>query len=211
MTRRFPGRSRRRFDSPALVLSGSAGMGYFGRRGLSGLSPLAQAIATAEGYGPAGNVPTIANNPGDLELGNQGAGVTVASGGQQITNFPTLEAGQAALENQINLIATGQSKAGYTPDMSIAQVGALYSGSQNGNWANQVAAALGVTPDANFASLAGGSPPAAAPAQPVTVDTSGDSSGDISLADSLAGLTSTDYTPYIIGAAVIGALALALT
>ena len=149
---------RRKHDSAALVLAPGLGMQAFGfpRRGL-GMSAVASAIAQAEGFGQPGAIPTIANNPGDLELGNIGSGVTIAAGGQQITNFPTLEAGEAALENQVNLIATGTSKAGYSPSMSIAQVGQLYSGGSS-NWANNVAAALGVDPSTNFASVVSGSP-----------------------------------------------------
>ena len=150
---------RRRFDSAASLLGpmpASHGLslrgvgGFYSPTGLNGLSPLGQAIATAEGAN------SVTNNPGNLELGDIGYGTWQAAGGQQITIFPTLAAGQAALENQINKIASGTSTAGYNPSMSIAQVGTIYSGSSNGNWANNVASALGVTTDTNFASLAGG-------------------------------------------------------
>ena len=77
-----------------------------------------------------------------------------AAGGQQITVFPTAEAGWAALEHQIDLIVSGQSKAGYTPDMSIAEVGQIYSGGSS-NWAANVASVLGTTPEASFAEQAG--------------------------------------------------------
>jgi hypothetical protein len=185
-------------------------MGYY-RRGIGGLSRMGQAISTAEGFGPSGNVPTIANNPGDLELGDIGYGVTQAAGGQQITNFPTLEAGEAALENQINLIATGTSKAGYTPSMSIAQVGQLYSGGSSA-WANNVAAALGVSPDTNFASLIDGALASTSASVTAPADASLDTSGS-SISDLLAGLVpSTDTAPYIVGGlVVVAALAYALS
>src|SRR5689334_21454478 len=35
---------------------------------------LCRAVAVAEGYGPPNNVPTLANNPGDLGLGDIGYG-----------------------------------------------------------------------------------------------------------------------------------------
>ena len=144
---------RRKFDAAYRVLAaGMAGLcGFAGySRGLGALSPLGQAIAGAEGYGQPGAVPTVANNPGDLELGEISvAEWTPAANGNEISNFPTADAGAAALENQINLIATGQSTAGYTPSMSIAQVGQLYSGGSS-NWANNVAKALGVSPSATF-------------------------------------------------------------
>jgi hypothetical protein len=188
---------RRRFDSAASLI-GRAGMGFYARRGLGGLSPLGQAIATAEGANP------VTNNPGNLELGNIGSGTWQAAGGQQITIFPTLDAGQAALENQINKIASGSSTAGYNPSMSIAQVGAIYSGSSNGNWANNVAAALGVTPDTNFASLASGG--ASIPASALSTP---DDSSDLSSMDSLLGGSSASVSPWIIGGLAVAVLGVA--
>ena len=171
--------------------------------GASSPSAVAQAIATAEGYGPSNNVPTIANNPGDLELGNIGYGTTAASGGQQITNFPTADAGWAALENQITKMATGGSSAGYTPSMSIAQVGQLYSGGSSA-WANNVASSLGVDPSTNFASVVSGSAPATSPA------TAGANMvTDLSSILSADG-TSTDNTSLYAAGIGIGALVLAV-
>jgi hypothetical protein len=180
-------------------------MGYY-RRGMGGLSPLGQAIATAEGAPPS------TNNPGDLELGDIGFGTYTAAGGQLITNFPTLAAGQTALENQINLIASGASKAGYTPSMSIAQVGNLYTGSSSGAWANNVASALGITPDTNFASLVGGAPTSSAAVAAGSAGASVDTSG-VSVLDVLSSMApSTDTTPYIVGGlAVLAALVYALS
>ena len=168
------------------------------------MSAGAAAIAQAEGFGQPGAVPTIANNPGDLELGNIGYGVTKAAAGQQITNFPTLQAGQAALENQINLITTGQSTAGYNPSMSIAQVGQLYSGGSS-NWANNVATALGVTPGANFAAAVGGAGGSATPTGPATSSNLSTDSTDDS---TLMGTTTQDLTPYYIAAAIAALAAL---
>lgn len=179
-------------------------MGLYIRRGM-GQSQLAQAIAAAEGYGQPGAVPTIANNPGDLELGDIGGSVTQAAQGQQITNFPSADAGWAALENQINLIANGESTAGYTPAMSIAQVGQIYSGGSS-NWANNVANYLGVSPDTNFASMAGGSA-AGAPVQSASVSVPDSSDGSTDLA-SLTGTTG--ISPWIIaGAAALAVAGLA--
>ncbi len=119
-----------------------------------GQSALAQAIAQAEGANVAGSIPSKANNPGDLELGDIGYGTITAAGGQKITIFPTLEAGLAALENQISLFASGQSKAGYPAGATIEQVGAIYSGGSS-SWAQNVAAALGLSPQDSFAAAAG--------------------------------------------------------
>ena len=107
----------------------------------------AQAIASAEGYGVAGAIPTLANNPGDLELGDLGNGTL----GEGITVFSTIANGWAALYNQVGLMFSGKSKV-YAPSMSISQVGNSYSGGDP-NWAINVAAFLGVTTDTTLQSL----------------------------------------------------------
>ena len=193
-------------DPAALLLA--PGLGFY-RRGLGGVSgapsAMAGAIAQAEGYGIAGAIPTVANNPGDLVSGDIGYGTI-----QGKTIFPSAAAGWGALQNQVNLITSGKSTAGYTPTMTIAQVSNLYSGSSNGNWGNNVASILGVTPDTSFAAAASGS--ASAPV-PVPVDytlataTPSTDGSDVSLSD-LLGLSITDNTPYII-ASVVSLAALA--
>ena len=147
-----------------------------------GQSALANAIAQAEGANVSGSIPNKANNPGDLELGDIGYGTIAAAGGQQITVFPSLSAGLAALENQISLIASGQSKAGYPQGATIAQVGAIYAGDTSGTWAQNVANALGLSPDTSFAAAAGleGGSPAEAPSgaeNAIAVDLDTEASG----------------------------------
>lgn len=112
------------------------------------MSSLANAIATAEGYGVPGAIPTLANNPGDLVLGNQGYGVM----GNGITVFPTVQSGYDALNNQIGLIQSGQS-AVYSQNESIAQIGNTWSGG-NPAWANNVASSLGVSPSTPVSQIA---------------------------------------------------------
>ena len=202
---------RRRFDSAASLLGpmpASHGLslrgvgGFYSPTGLNGLSPLGQAIATAEGAN------SVTNNPGNLELGDIGYGTWQAAGGQQITIFPTLAAGQAALENQINKIASGTSTAGYNPSMSIAQVGALYSGSSNGNWANNVANALGVTTGTNFASLAGSAGSSAVPSTPALPSDSVPS--DLTdFTDLLGGSDSSSNSPWVYAGIAVAALGIA--
>ena len=199
---------RRKFDSPTRVNAGvfsSAGMGRLPfpiSCGLGGLSPLGSAIATAEGANP------VTNNPGNLEMGDIGYGTWQAAGGQQITIYPTLAAGQAALENQINLIASGTSTAGYSPSMSIAQVGALYSGSSNGNWANNVANALGVTTGTNLASLAGSAGSSAVPSTPALPSDSVPS--DLTdFTDLLGGSDSSSNSPWVYAGIAVAALGIA--
>lgn len=110
-------------------------------------SALAQAIAAAEGYGVAGAIPTTANNPGDLKNGDIGYG-TLGSG---ITIYGSSDDGWAALENQLELISSGQS-AYYSPTMSIAQLGNTWAGGDS-NWARNVAASLGVPATTSFAAV----------------------------------------------------------
>ena len=110
------------------------------------MSSVANAIASAEGYGIPGAIPTLANNPGDLVLGNQGNGTL----GNGITVFSTPQAGFNALNNQINLITSGQSSV-YSPSETIAQIGNTWSGGDP-NWANNVAAGLGTTPNSTLPS-----------------------------------------------------------
>lgn len=104
-------------------------------------TPFGQAIANAEGFGKENAIPTRANNPGDLAIGDLGYG-TLGSG---ITIFPSLEAGVQALENQVARMTGQKSSSVYNPDMSIAQAGSLYA---NGDpsWAANVAKYLGLSP-----------------------------------------------------------------
>ncbi|MGH9770306.1 MAG: hypothetical protein ACRD4Q_01170 [Candidatus Acidiferrales bacterium] len=111
-------------------------------------SALANAIARAEGFFSEGSIPSSANNPGDIEIGDQGQGTIAGK-----TVFGTLDAGWNALYNQINLMLTGRSSV-YDPSMTINQVAQLYTGGDQASaWANNVASALGVTPDTTLSDL----------------------------------------------------------
>jgi hypothetical protein len=107
---------------------------------------IALAIAAAEGYGVAGAIPTQANNPGDLVLGDLGHGTM---GKQKITVYATAQDGWNALFNEISLWINGASKY-YNSSMSWAQIGAIYAGPGT-PWAANVAAALGVDPNSTLA------------------------------------------------------------
>jgi hypothetical protein len=116
---------------------------------------LANAIAQAEGVNPT------YNNPGALGVGDLGYGTF----GQNLTIFPTLETGQAALQSQVQEILSGSSQY-YNPDMTIADIGQTYSGG-SANWANNVASSLSqqlgttVTPNTTLSSLMGSQTPSA--------------------------------------------------
>ena len=112
----------------------------------SSASSIATAIATAEGYGVPGAIPTVNNNPGDLR---SWPGVPTGANGFAV--FPTPEAGQAALQAQVNSMLDSTSSY-YNSNMTIAQVASIYSPDGATNWANNVSAALGVSPNTTLAS-----------------------------------------------------------
>ena len=105
-----------------------------------GLKNFARAIASAEGFGIPGAIPTIANNPGDLKLG----GDTING----ITVFSSVEEGWSKLYRQIALIVSGSSNY-YNLDMTIAEMGRIYAGGDE-NWSTNVARYLGVSRDAHL-------------------------------------------------------------
>ena len=107
------------------------------------MSSLSSAIAYAEGANPA------YNNPGDLKLGDVGYGV--APNG--VTIFSSLQDGANALQNQVNLMLSGNS-AYYDPNQTIEQASSIYANGDP-NWAANVAQFLGVTPQTTLAQAAG--------------------------------------------------------
>jgi hypothetical protein len=153
----------------------------------SQVQTISDAIAKAEGYGVANAIPTIRNNPGDLED---------ASG--NIITFPTPQAGMQALNNQVNLMISGQS-AHYDPSMTWAQIGAIYSGSSLPNWANNVAAQLGVDPNStlgDFLGTGGSFPDQSAPSTVTATDTSMFTSGGIDFSSLFSG-TGVSWTTWL--------------
>lgn len=77
---------------------------------------LAYAISKAEGYGVAGAIPTVRNNPGNIRA---------RSG--EIATYDTPEVGWAALYRQIEAMLADTSGL-YPADWSLAQVAARYTG-----------------------------------------------------------------------------------
>jgi hypothetical protein len=119
------------------------------------LQDLENSISTLEGYGPGSAIPTQANNPGDLEIGDIGYGTIGAAGGNQITVFPSPTAGQQALTNQLNRIGAGNSSV-YSPDESISEFGQTYSGG-NPTYGPSLASMLGVPASTPIGSVIGNS------------------------------------------------------
>jgi hypothetical protein len=97
-----------------------------------------QAIARQEGFYVTGSVPQRANNPGDLKIPNM-----PTLPGTSITLFPSADAGWSALYRQLMLILSGQSSY-YHPDMTIAEMGRVWTTTEQVPWSTNVSAFLGV-------------------------------------------------------------------
>lgn len=106
----------------------------------SKLQQLAAAIARAEGFGIEGAIPTLANNPGDLVLGDQGHGTM----GMGITIFGSANDGWNALYHELNLIFSGTSRV-YNTAMTFAEIAAHWTQTEVGSWASNVASAVGAS------------------------------------------------------------------
>jgi len=103
------------------------------------IKTVAQAIAKQEGFYVAGSIPQRANNPGDLKV----PGLPTLPG-TSITQFESIDAGWTALYKQLFLILTGQS-AYYHLDMTIDEMSRVWTTTQQGPWAANVASYLGTT------------------------------------------------------------------
>lgn len=117
------------------------------------------AIGKAEGFGPPGAIPTLANNPGDLIAGpfataHGATGAITAAGGQQIATFPNVDQGTAAEDALVANNYTG----GSINDLAAGWLSGSPASAQQ-NWANTVASQLGVPATASVTSLAGGGSP----------------------------------------------------
>jgi hypothetical protein len=100
---------------------------------------IAHAISIAEGYGVPGAIPTVRNNPGDIEnpLG-------------QVMNYDTVPEGWEALFRQIDLMISSRSKI-YKPSMTWTEIGQLWAGGPDYmNWVNNVCRELGVAPESTL-------------------------------------------------------------
>lgn len=148
-------------------------------------SQIAVAIAQAEGYGQPGAIPTTANNPGDLALGDIGYGTT----GNGITIFPTADAGATALVNQVNKMLDGTSSV-YSQDQTLSQVGSIYSGGDS-NWAANVSASLGVPASTTLGQLGSGTSSTSNPStQGLDSSTLQSAMSALGLGDGIPGVTS---------------------
>jgi hypothetical protein len=116
------------------------------------------AIESAEGFfqkriGGAQDLPQRCNNPGDLtDDGDVGLGTARSTGigAADITIYPTLAEGQAALQKKIRRALNGASSV-YTLDMTIEQFGVKYA--RDWHWGMNVAERLDVSPQTTLADL----------------------------------------------------------
>lgn len=124
----------RLFDAPEIVIAHDDAPAL-----LPSVYDLAIAISIAEGYGVSGAIPTRANNPGDLALGDQGSGTL---GSAKITVFQTAADGWAALYRQLSLIVTGRSRV-YTPGDTVRSMAEKWTGGDAADaWAANVVRVL---------------------------------------------------------------------
>lgn len=143
------------------------------------LGNLVQAIAQEEqgllnGQINPNTVGMSANNPINLEMGDIGYGTVTAAGGQELTIFPSLQAGYQAATNMVQSDVSGNSSI-YSPNMSLQQYMQTFTGG-SATAGNTVASILGVpssTPISSFGQIAGSvQPNAASTTAPGTASTS---------------------------------------
>jgi hypothetical protein len=111
---------------------------------------IAHAIAKAEGYGPAGNVPTTHHNPGDLSDGAAQFGSNFHSG-SNVTTFPDDETGWGWLHDKLANIYAGKS-ASYPQNSTWTEIAQKWAGDWQ-NWLNNVTSNLGVDPNDTLANF----------------------------------------------------------
>lgn len=103
---------------------------------------IAQAIATAEGFGKPNVLPTLRNNPGDITQSD-------GHGGFVIKTYPTVEAGWNALYAYVQRMIDGTGH--YNTSMTWREIGSIYDGeAAYMNWVNNVTIALAVSPDSTL-------------------------------------------------------------
>ena len=162
------------------------------------LQTLAQLIQTQEVYAtpgqtingttyPNGSVSYQNNNPGNLVYAGQ-AGATQGPNGFAV--FPTYDAGLQALYNQLGLYSSGACGACGGQPLTIQQMANIYApASQPGNdpiaYGNNMAAALGVSPDTLLSSaLSGGGSTSTSLPTSISTDTT-DTSDDGTVDDGI--------------------------
>lgn len=105
---------------------------------------IAQAIARAEGFGVAGAIPTVRNNPGNIRDNSKP--------GAPVGTYPSVEAGWNALYAQVERMLKGSPL--YPKGWTLEQVAQRYTGeAAYMNWARNVARFLGVSTNIVFSEI----------------------------------------------------------
>jgi hypothetical protein len=134
-----------------IVLVGLLAVGGVAMGASPKVQAIAQAIANAEGFGAPEALPTRANNPGDLKLGDLGNGEINGK-----TVFPDAQSGWNALYKQIGLMIDGGSQFYSVTDSWRAIARTWVGTSDYVNWLNNVTGQLGVDPDSTLAEYVNG-------------------------------------------------------
>lgn len=168
-------------------------------RGLAGLfDSVASTIQTVEGWFP-GSVSYRLNNPGNLLYAGQPGAVphTITSSDGTVhvfAEFPTVAAGQTALDNQIALDASR--------GLTISQFAAKYAPAQDSNdpasYAAQIAANAGLT--VNDPLSAAGTAVAATPPPALSLATLSNVFTDVAQPSAIDDSGVADYTPVALAA-----------
>lgn len=112
----------------------------------------AQAISFAEGFGVAGAIPTLANNPGDMIVPAATGATGKTLGSEGITVFDSVQNGWNALYHQLQLIVNGSSHV-YSLSDTIDSMAAKWTNTQASAWSANVASYLGVPSSTSLSSL----------------------------------------------------------
>lgn len=104
------------------------------------INEVANAIATAEGFGKDGAIPTLAHNPGDLVIPHW-AGPSM--GKEHVSVFKSDDEGWNRLRHQLQLIADNRSKV-YNLDMTIQEMANKWTRTDPTAWAETVASNVGI-------------------------------------------------------------------
>jgi hypothetical protein len=121
------------------------------------VNEIAEAIAVSEGYYAPGvhdghSLPYRLNNPGALKKPALEAAALPTWKDTGLIVFPTTAMGWAALRHQVRLMLTGASDV-YRPTDTLITVAGKYADGDE-RWGGNVAARLGIAPDATLAELA---------------------------------------------------------
>lgn len=114
---------------------------------------VADAIAFAEGYYSTGSRPQRNANPGDLTIDLKGGGRSIGMDGVYV-KYATQYDGWLDLYEQVRLMYVGPPSSHFNSTMTIKQVAALYTATEQTYWANNVAKRLGVTVDTTLLQIA---------------------------------------------------------